>query len=96
MSLNNRIYKNNVEWNDETTLTRVATAAGAIKIAVEGSYLILSNNSGISVFVGSDAAVDGVLVEPGGSFETAVAPDANIQLRAAAVVAAGIGLLWFN
>ena len=99
MSLNNRIYKNNIEWNGKTTHARMDTAAAGpnpIQVTIQGSYMILSNNSGITIFIGSDATVNGVVIEPGGTFEIAVSNNAAIHIRSAAVVANGISLLWFE
>ena len=84
MDNNGRISRNNPVWNQNTvTVADTATAAGYTQIAVQGSYVIISNKGVLSFYVGSEGAANpGILVAPGAAFETAVAPDAKIYIQA--------------
>jgi len=86
MDNNGKVGRNNPVWNRNTiTVADTATAAGYTQIAVQGSYVIISNKGVLSFYVGSDGVSPGVLVAPGAAFETAVASDAGIYIHAAGV-----------
>ena len=96
MALNSKVSKNNPVWNKSTLLEQVDTQTGATPLTVRGSYAIFSNRSGVTIYIGTVNTTQGVMVEPGGSFEIAVDPEATIHINAAANVGNGVSILWLR
>jgi hypothetical protein len=59
-------------WNASTTVSIEVLTGGFDAVTVTGYYLIVSNIGANNVWIGPDALNQGILVQPGGSFETAI------------------------
>jgi|TARA_R100001015_G_C4615484_1_gene171480 hypothetical protein len=81
MDINTRVIRNNPVWDSTTTASTMTMNGSAQAVSISGKYVIISNQSGNNLLVDVAASGHGILVEPNGSFEIAVAPDADIRLN---------------
>ena len=61
-------------WNNSTAVGAVSLTGGFDAVATTGYYVIISNVGANNCFVGPSNTVPGVLLQPGGTFETAINP----------------------
>lgn len=80
MDINTRVILNNPVWDGNVTASSLTMNGTAQAIAITGKYVIISNQSGNNLNVEVAATGVGILVEPNGSFEMAVDPNADIRL----------------
>lgn len=59
-------------WNNSTIVSEEVLTGGYDQIAISGYYVIISNTGANNINIGPSNAVLGVLVQPGGTFETAI------------------------
>ena len=58
-------------WNNNTTVSEETLTGGYDAITVTGYYVIISNTGANNVNIGPSNSTLGVLLQPGGTFETA-------------------------
>ena len=69
---------NSPVWNEATTVSVQGLTGGVDPVTVTGYYLNVSNVGANNVYVGPDNTGAGILLQPGGSFETAIAPGSDL------------------
>ena len=67
-------------WNDSTTISNEVLTGGFDQITVAGYYLIISNIGASNVWVGPNDAAQGILLQPGATFETAIAAASDLYV----------------
>ena len=75
---------NNPLWNENTSVGAVVLTGGFDQVTITGYYLIISNVGANNVFVGPSDSVPGVLLQPGGTFETAAKAGSNLYVQGTA------------
>ena len=75
---------NSPVWNAATTVSIEGLTGAVDHVTVTGYYLIISNVGATNVYVGPDITGAGVLLQPGGSFETAITPGSDLYLTGTA------------
>lgn len=68
-------------WNENTSVGAVVLTGGFDQVTITGYYLIISNVGANNVFVGPSDSVPGVLLQPGGTFETAAKAGSNLYVE---------------
>ena len=71
-------------WNTTTTQQTVALSGGFDAVVTTGYFVIISNVGANSIFIGPGNAVPGVMVQPSGSFETAITPASPLYITGTA------------
>lgn len=61
-------------WNHEQTVQEVSLTGAADPVTIAGYYVVISNTGANNVRISPSNAIEGVLIPPGGSFETAIVP----------------------
>jgi hypothetical protein len=77
-------------WNEYTTVTIETLTGGYDQITVSGYYVIISNTGANNINVGPNNTTLGILVQPGGTFETAIAPGAALYVNGTATQTATV------
>lgn len=67
-------------WNPTTIAQAVILTGAADLVAITGYYIVLSNTGANNVWISPDPAVQGVLVSPGETFETAIMPNSSFYV----------------
>tara|TARA_R110000823_G_scaffold281682_1_gene399924 strand:+ start:144 stop:434 length:291 start_codon:yes stop_codon:yes gene_type:complete len=71
---------NSPVWNAATTVSVEVMTGASDKITVSGYYIVISNVGANNIYVGPDDSGSGILLQPGGSFETAIKPGSNLYI----------------
>ena len=86
IGLNSSVLRNNPVWDETVTAAAIVlTAPGPDVVPLLGTYVVVSNIGANNVYVLPTAGLaPGVLVVPGGSFETATKPSSVMTLSGTA------------
>lgn len=71
-------------WDTTTTTAATVLTGGFDAVTVAGYYVIVSNVGANNAYIGSSNATPGILVQPGGSFETAIRAGAPLFITGTA------------
>ena len=71
-------------WNNSTAVGAVSLTGGFDAVSTDGYYVIISNVGANNCFVGPSNTVPGVLLQPGGTFETAIIPGSALYAQGTA------------
>ena len=71
-------------WSNDTTVSSETLTGGFDQITVTGYYVIISNTGANNVSIGPDNVTAGVLVQPDGSFQTAIRAGAPLYVTGTA------------
>lgn len=71
-------------WNNETVHQNVALTGGFDAVVTTGYFCIISNIGANNIYVGPVNTAPGIMVQPGGSFETAISPGSPLFVQGTA------------
>ena len=79
--INTSLLRNNPVWDNDVTSEQIVLTGGTDVVPLQGIYTIISNIGANNVFI-TPVAVGGpgILVVPGGSFETATKPSSTMRV----------------
>ena len=79
--INTSLLRNNPVWDNEVTSEQIVLTGGTDVVPLQGIYTIISNIGANNITITPVVAVAGgagILVVPGGSFETATKPSSTM------------------
>ena len=71
-------------WNPETINSVVGLTGGFDAVELSGYFVVVSNTGANNFYIGAEGAIPGILVAPGGTFETAVVPGSPFYISGTA------------
>lgn len=71
-------------WNNDTAVSVTTLTGGYDAVTIDGYYVIISNTGANNVNIGPSNSVLGVLLQPGGTFETACIKGAPLYVNGTA------------
>ena len=71
-------------WNNTTAVGAVTLTGGFDTVATTGYYVVISNVGVNNCYVGPSNTVPGILLQPGGTFETAIIPGSALYVQGTA------------
>jgi len=77
-------------WNPTTTVQSVTLTGGFDAVTIGGYFVIISNTGASNASVGPDAVTEGVLLQPGETFETAVVPASPLFVKGTAAATVSV------